>query len=33
VKGRPELVIQAYPALLAGLRSFEVKLGPELVQK
>jgi len=33
VKGRPELVIQAYPALLAGLRSFEGKLGPELVQK
>ncbi len=33
VKGRPELVILAYPALLAGLRSFEVKLGPELVQK
>jgi len=33
VKGRPELVIQAYPALLAGLRSFGVKLGPELVQK
>ena len=33
VKGRPELVIQAYPALLAGLRIFEVKLGPELVQK
>ena len=33
VKGRPELVIQAYPALLAGLRSFKVKLGPELVQK
>ena len=33
VKGRPELVIQAYPALLAGLQSFGVKLGPELVQK
>ena len=33
VKGRPELVIQAYPALLAGLRSFKVKLGPDLVQK
>ena len=33
VKGRPELVSQAYSALLAGLRSFEVKLGPELVQK
>ena len=33
VKGRPELVIQAYPSLLAGLRSFGVKLGPELVQK
>lgn len=33
VKGRPELVIRAYPALLAGLRSFGVKLGPELVQK
>ena len=33
VKGRPELVSQAYSALLAGLRGFEVKLGPELVQK
>ncbi len=33
VKGRPELVSQAYSALLTGLRGFEVKLGPELVQK
>ena len=33
VKGEPSLVTQAYPALLAGLKSFQVKLGPELVQK
>ncbi|MDP3617737.1 MAG: molybdopterin-binding protein [Rhodoferax sp.] len=33
VKGEPGLVSQAYPALLAGLKVFDVKLGPELVQK
>jgi len=33
VKGEPELVAQAYPALLAGLQKFDAKLGPELVQK
>lgn len=33
VKGEPDLVAQAYPALLAGLKNFPVKLGPELVQK
>jgi molybdopterin-biosynthesis enzyme MoeA-like protein len=32
VKGSPGLVEQAYPALLAGLHGFEVKLGPELVR-
>jgi len=32
VKGAPDLVAQAYPALLAGLQGFHVKLGPELVQ-
>jgi molybdopterin-biosynthesis enzyme MoeA-like protein len=33
VKGEPELVAQAYSALLAGLKKFDAKLGPELVQK
>jgi molybdenum cofactor synthesis domain-containing protein len=33
VKGVPELVAQAYPALLQGLQAFNAKLGPELVQK
>jgi molybdopterin-biosynthesis enzyme MoeA-like protein len=32
VKGRPALVSQAYPALLAGLRRFDAQLGPELVR-
>ena len=32
VKGAPEAVNQAYPALLAGLHQFAVKLGPELVR-
>ena len=32
VKGSPAAVEQAYPALLAGLTSFNVKLGPELVR-
>ncbi len=32
VKGDPELVALAYPALLAGLHSFDAKLGPEMVQ-
>jgi len=33
VKGVPDLVAQAYPALLRGLQVFNAKLGPELVQK
>lgn len=33
VKGAPDLVAPAYTALLAGLQAFDVKLGPELVQK
>ncbi len=33
VKGEPALVSQAYPALLAGLKGFDAKLGPELVQE
>ncbi|MDO8250078.1 MAG: competence/damage-inducible protein A, partial [Rhodoferax sp.] len=33
VKGEPALVDQAYPALLSGLQSLKVTLGPELVQK
>ncbi|MDO8699660.1 MAG: molybdopterin-binding protein [Rhodoferax sp.] len=33
VKGEPNVVAQAYPALLAGLHGFDVKLGPELVRK
>ena len=32
VKGSPEAVNAAYPALLAGLHTFNVKLGPELVR-
>ena len=32
VKGTPEAVGRAYPALLAGLHTFDVKLGPELVR-
>lgn len=32
VKGAPDAVNQAYPALLAGLHRFYVKLGPELVR-
>jgi molybdopterin-biosynthesis enzyme MoeA-like protein len=32
VKGAPEAVNLAYPALLAGLQSFDLKLGPELVR-
>lgn len=32
VKGAPPLVDSAYPALLAGLAGFDLKLGPELVR-
>ena len=32
VKGEPDLVAQAYPDLLTGLRAFDAKLGPEVVQ-
>ena len=32
VKGTPEQVAHAYPALLAGLHGFDAKLGPELVR-
>jgi hypothetical protein len=32
VKGAPVLVASAYVALLEGLKLFNVKLGPELVQ-
>ncbi|WP_332778151.1 competence/damage-inducible protein A [Polaromonas sp.] len=32
VKGAPEVVNRAYPALLAGLHAFKAKLGPELVR-
>ncbi len=32
VKGRPEAIEVAYPALLAGLGQFDLKLGPELVR-
>ena len=32
VKGQPELVDAAYPELLAGLRTFGARLGPELVR-
>ena len=33
VKGEPEKVSRAYTALLEGLKSFDARLGPELVQK
>jgi molybdopterin-biosynthesis enzyme MoeA-like protein len=32
VKGAPDDVASAYPAMLAGLKKFESKLGPELVR-
>ena len=32
VKGTPEAVNKAYPALLAGLHQFNLELGPELVR-
>ncbi len=32
VKGAPDAVNQAYPALLAGLHQFKLELGPELVR-
>jgi DNA-binding GntR family transcriptional regulator len=32
VKGSPEDVERAYPAMLAGLHKFDTKLGPELVR-
>ncbi len=32
VKGAPDAVNAAYPALLAGLHTFDAKLGPELVR-
>jgi molybdopterin-biosynthesis enzyme MoeA-like protein len=32
VKGEPEAVNQAYPAMLAGLHKFDTKLGPEMVR-
>ena len=32
VKGEPAVVAQAYPALLQGLKGFDARLGPELVQ-
>ena len=32
VKGEPNLVEQAYPDLLTGLKAFDAKLGPEVVQ-
>jgi molybdopterin-biosynthesis enzyme MoeA-like protein len=32
VKGAPDVIERAYPALLAGLNPFNVKLGPELVR-
>ena len=32
VKGAPDAVDLAYPSLLAGLKSFNLKLGPELVR-
>ena len=32
VKGSPEAVATAYPAMLAGLHKFDTKLGPELVR-
>ena len=33
VKGDPDAVAAAYPALLAGLHGFDLRLGPELVRK
>jgi molybdopterin-biosynthesis enzyme MoeA-like protein len=33
VKGEPALVSKAYNALLSGLKGFDARLGPELVQK
>ena len=33
VKGHPDLVNAAYPAMLADLHVFGAKLGPELVRK
>jgi molybdopterin-biosynthesis enzyme MoeA-like protein len=33
VKGAPDVVALAYPALLSGLHPFGLKLGPELVRK
>ncbi len=32
VKGAPELIERAYPALLKGLQKFDAQLGPELVR-
>ncbi len=32
VKGQPDSVALAYPALLAGLQAFDARLGPEVVQ-
>ena len=32
VKGEPAVVAQAYTALLQGLKGFDARLGPELVQ-
>lgn len=32
VKGAPDAVNQAYPAMLAGLHQFDTKLGPEMVR-
>ena len=33
VKGTPKAIDAAYPALLAGLRQFDLKFGPELVRE
>jgi molybdopterin-biosynthesis enzyme MoeA-like protein len=33
VKGAPDLIALAYPALLKGLQKFEARLGPELVRQ
>lgn len=33
VKGAPDLVQQAYPAMLAGLHAFNTRLGPEMVRQ
>jgi molybdopterin-biosynthesis enzyme MoeA-like protein len=32
VKGEPDVVNRAYPAMLAGLHKFDTKLGPEMVR-